>query len=105
MVPSRMSTRVRIENTKYEPDGNLRDWSESKASRANGVRKAAKKSLEAEAREEATEAKRRRLTLANGFDAQRSKSSSKAQLQVRNYEEEWPATGRSNSRLTAAVPG
>ena len=85
MVPSRMSTRVRIENTKYEPDGNLRDWSESKASRANGVRKAAKQSLEAEAREEATEAKRRRLT--NGFDAQRSKSSSKAQLQVRNYEE------------------
>ena len=52
---------------KYEPSETLRDWSESKASRANGVRKAAKRSREVEAREEekeakeAKEAKRRRL--------------------------------------------
>ena len=105
MVPSRKSNRVRIEGTKYEPDENLRDRSESKVARDNGIRTAARRRLVAKAREEAEEAKRRRLTLANGFHAQRSEPSSKAQLQMRNYEEEWSATGRSTSRLTAAVPG
>jgi len=48
-------------------------------------------------REEAKEAKRRRLTPV-GFDAQRGKSSSEAQLQMRHY------VARSLSRA-AAVPG
>ena len=55
-------------------------------------------------REEAKEAKRRRLTPV-GFDAQRGKSSSEAQLQMRHYEEVYPVAGRSTSRLAAAVPG
>jgi len=47
---------------KYEPSETLRDRSESKVDRDNGIRTAARRSREADAREEAKEAKRRRLT-------------------------------------------
>ena len=84
---------MRIEKAKYEPCGNLRNWSVSQVDRDTGIRTAVRRSREVEAREEAKEAreakeaKRRRLTPV-GFDAQRGESSSEAQF---TFEDNLPA--------------